>query len=170
MKRIPHGPAPASPDSRPAEWSADRRDYWQGIGTARFVIRKIFRIVDEQAKKLGLDPLQHQVLLQVNGSSREMLLVNQIADRLDIAPAFASKLVRGLRDRGLLEQGPAANDKRATEVRLTDEARAVLREVDRLVQFYVPHFSGQLSPDEKKTALSIFSFYVGAAPPPDRQE
>jgi DNA-binding MarR family transcriptional regulator len=166
----PSGPPPAPPEARPAEWSADRREYWQGIGTARFVIRKIFRIVDEQAKKLGLDPLQHQVLLQVNGSPREMLLVNQIAERLDIAPAFASKLVRGLRERGLLEQAPAANDRRATEVRLSDEARRLLREIDRLVQFYVPYFSGQLGPEEKKTALSIFSFYVGLPPPAGPQE
>ena len=91
-----------------------------------------------------------------------MLLVNQVAERLDIAPAFASKLVRGLRERGLLVQDQAANDKRATEVRLTEAARELLREIDRLVWIHVTYFNSQLTPEEKETALSIFAFYVGA--------
>jgi DNA-binding MarR family transcriptional regulator len=146
------------------QWDPGRREYWEGIALARFVIRKCFRIIDEQARRHGLEPLEHQVLLQVHGSRREMLYVNHVAERLDIAPAFASKLIRGLEARGLVTRSQSAIDKRITEVRLTQTGRQLLHRINEMVTYELEHFRRQLDERDRVTALTIFGFYVGLAP------
>src|SRR5262245_17289396 len=80
----------------------DKHAYFESVAEARYVLRKVFRIVEERAKSLDLDPLAHQALIQIYGSPRMELRVNELADRLDIAPAFASNLVRTLATKKLL--------------------------------------------------------------------
>ena len=64
----------------------DKHAYFESVAEARYVLRKVFRIVEEQAKSADLDPLAHQALIQIYGSPRMELRVNELADRLDIAP------------------------------------------------------------------------------------
>jgi len=45
-------------------------EYFHGVSEARYVIRKVFRIVDDQAKQAGLEPLEHQALIQIFGSPK----------------------------------------------------------------------------------------------------
>ena len=72
---------------------ADRHDYFAEVAEARYVLRRVFRIAEEQARDAGLDPLAHQALIQIYGSPDRRLRVAQLADRLDITPAFASSLL-----------------------------------------------------------------------------
>ena len=139
----------------------DYHSYVSGIAEARHAIRKVFRIVDEQAKKVGLDPLEHQTLLQVYGSPEQMLHVNSIAHRLDIAPAFASRLVRQLEGVGYVRRVPSSADRRVTEVHMTDKGREIIRSIDSDVRIHVDYFQRNLPEDAKTTALSIMAFYVG---------
>jgi DNA-binding MarR family transcriptional regulator len=139
----------------------DYHEYVSGIAEARHAIRKAFRIVDEQAKKVGLDPLEHQTLLQVYGSAEEMLHVNSIATRLDIAPAFASRLVRQLETMGYVRRTPSLADRRVTEVHMTDKGREIIRSIDSDVRIHVDYFQRNLPWEAKTTALSIMAFYVG---------
>src|SRR4051812_14837746 len=83
-----------------ARGQVDDHQYFIGVAEARYVLRKAFRIVEEQAKAAGIDPLAHQLLIQIRGSPAMELPVNQIADRLDISPAFASSLVTALVEEG----------------------------------------------------------------------
>lgn len=136
-------------------------DYFSGVAEARFAIRKVFRIVDDKARDFGLDPLEHQALIQIHGSGDEMLQVNNVAARLDIAPAFASRVVRQLEDKEFVERRPSTQDRRVIEVHMTDPGRAVLKEIDGAVRVDVEYFQQQLSSESKATALSIMGFYIG---------
>jgi DNA-binding MarR family transcriptional regulator len=136
--------------------------YFQGIAEAHYVIRKAFRIVDDLAKQAGLDPLEHKVLIQAFGARGGPLRVNEVAARLDVAPAFASRLIKTLEERQLLEWVPSDEDRRATNVKATDAARDLLAEIDRRVRVEVEYFQHQLSDEERADALRIFGFYVGA--------
>jgi DNA-binding MarR family transcriptional regulator len=135
--------------------------YFHGVAEARYVIRKVFRIVDEQAKQAGLEPLEHQALIQIFGSP-EPLRVIDVAERLDIAPAFASRLAKRLEDRQLVTRSPSETDRRSTYVEATDHARDVLAAIDDRVELHVGYFQRQLSDSERAAALGIFAFYVGA--------
>lgn len=144
---------------------ADQHAYFQGIAQARFVIRKCFRIVDEQARQAGLDPLEHQAMLQIYGSEGQTLAVSRIAERLDISTAFASKLAKGLARSGYASRTQGSDDQRVTNVAITEAGRDLLHKIDEQVRFHVGYFARQLSPKQRATALEIFAFYVGTKLP-----
>jgi DNA-binding MarR family transcriptional regulator len=147
--------------SSPAE-SEDFRAYFHGIAEARYVIRKVLRIADEQAKRATLEPLEHQALIQIFGSP-DPQRVSDLAERLDIAPAFASRIVKGLENRGLVVRSPSPHDKRSTYVTATDQARELLASIDQNVSRHVAHFHQELTDAERAVALGIFAFYLGAS-------
>ena len=140
---------------------ANFHGYAHGISQARYVIRKVLRIVDEQAKKVGLDPLQHQALIQIDGNIDSPMPVNKVAERLDIAPAFASRLIKELEGKGLIRRESHPEDRRVTCVAATGAGVQLLRDIDDAVHVHVSYFQSQLSDDGRMAALAIFAFYVG---------
>ena len=52
------------------------KGYFHGVAEARYVIRRIFRIVDEQAKSAGLEPLEHQALIQLFGAPEPLRVID----------------------------------------------------------------------------------------------
>ena len=146
----------------------DVEAYFHGVARARYVIRRIFRLVDEQVRRHGLDPLQHQALVQIFGSGGRPLRINDVAERLDIAPAFASRLARDLETRGLINRRPSTEDKRITLVTATDVGRELLVEIDQQVQLHIAYFASQLSTEDRAAAMSTFGLYVGV--PPERDD
>jgi DNA-binding MarR family transcriptional regulator len=134
--------------------------YFHGVAEARHVIRKVFRIVDEQAKSSGLDPLEHQALIQIFGSPAPLRVID-VAERLDIAPAFASRLVKRLEGMGLVTRSPSVEDRRSTYVTATEQTRELLASIDERVSLHVGYFQQQLTETERAAALGIFAFYVG---------
>ncbi len=139
----------------------DKHAYFVGVAEARYVLRKVSRIVEDQAKKFGIDPLAHQALIQIYGSPDLELQVNQIANRLDIIPNFASSLVRILVEKGYVVRRRDENDQRVTYVAITDSGRELLHTIDENVKFHVDYFASQLTVEERESALSILVFYVG---------
>jgi DNA-binding MarR family transcriptional regulator len=143
--------------------SEDKHTYFEDVAEARYILRRVFRIVEEQAKAADLDPLAHQVLIQIYGSPAMQLRVNQIADRLDIAPAFASNLVRTLSEKKLVSRTRGQTDARAIMVGVTETGRKLLHAIDAEVKVHVDYFTRVLTPKERESALSILMFYVGAS-------
>ncbi|WP_011296065.1 MarR family winged helix-turn-helix transcriptional regulator [Cupriavidus necator] len=140
----------------------DKHTYFVAVAEARYVLRKVFRIVEDQAKKYGIDPLAHQALIQIYGSEGMELQVNQIAARLDITPAFASSLVRMLVEKDFVVRRRGDGDQRVINVAITELGREVMDAIDENVKFHVDYFVTQLTPEEREGALSILMFYVGA--------
>ncbi len=135
--------------------------YFHGVADARFVIRRVFRIVDERAKSRGLDPLEHQALIQIYGARDADVRVGTVAERLDISPAFASKIVKALVTKKLVSLAGSALDQRVTNVAATPAGTTMLTEIDADVRVHVGFFTRGLTAEQKDAALSIFSFYVG---------
>ncbi len=88
--------AARTPSAAPSKKKRQDLAYVRGVADARFVIRRVFRIVDERGKNHGLDPLEHQALIQIYGARDGDVRVGTVAERLDISPAFASKIVKAL--------------------------------------------------------------------------
>jgi DNA-binding MarR family transcriptional regulator len=151
-------------DAQPPPDSAAFQRYFHGIAEAHYVIRKVFRIVDTQARAAGLDPLEHKVLIQSLGAPGAPLRINDVAARLDIAPALASRLITGLEVRGLLARARGESDRRTTRVTATHEGRELLARIDEKVRLHVAYFQTQLTDAERVAALQIFGFYLGAGP------
>lgn len=141
----------------------DKHAYFEGVAEARYVLRKAFRIVEEQAKAVDLHPLAHQALIQIYGSPKMQLRINKLAEQLDIAPAFASSLVRGLTERKLISRARDDVDQRVIVVRVTDAGRQLLHAIDTEVKVHVDYFTRSLTLRDQEGALSILMFYVGAS-------
>jgi DNA-binding MarR family transcriptional regulator len=146
-----------------ARGAADRHLYFYGVAEARYVLRKVFRLVEEEAKRAGIDPLAHQALIQIYGSVAGALRVKEVAERLDIAPAFASSLVKSLVGKGLIVQTRDKSDARVSWVRITKEGRAALHRIDEQVQNHVEYFTRGLSAEQTEAAVSILMFYAGVS-------
>jgi DNA-binding MarR family transcriptional regulator len=137
------------------------RDYMHRVAQARYVVRKVIRIVHEEAKRAGLDPLEHQALVQVFGATGEPLSVNQLAERLDIAPALASRIIKGLETRKLVVREQSPDDKRVIRVSATEDGIALLKEIDAEVHVHVDYFQKQLRDSDRLALMSIFAFWAG---------
>lgn len=147
-----------------ARESADKHEYFATVAQTRYIMRKVFRLVGEQAKKAGLDSLAHQALLQVYGSPNRELRVSELAERLDITPAFASNLIKDLVKRKYLQRGSDPADLRVTMLQITAAGRELCNQVDAQVRPHVDYFTSHLTNDERETALSILAFYVVPGP------
>ena len=146
-----------------ARGTADRHPYFHGVAQARYVLRKVFRLVEEEAKRAGIDPLTHQALIQIYGSETGALRVKEVAERLDIAPAFASSLVKSLGARGFIVRSRDKTDNRVSWIKVTKEARALLHQIDEQVQIHVDYFTRNLTAQQTEAALSILMFYAGVS-------
>jgi DNA-binding MarR family transcriptional regulator len=145
--------------------SHEFQSYVKNIADARYVTRRVLRIVDEQAKAHGLEPLVHQALLQVYGQGASRgITVSTLAGRLDVAGAFASRMVRRLEELGLVTREVSELDRRAINVVATQAGADKLAEIDNEVHHHVAFLQHQLQEDERMSALSIYAFYVGLDP------
>jgi DNA-binding MarR family transcriptional regulator len=140
---------------------ADRHHYFEGVAQARFVLRKVFRLIEEQAKAVGLDPLKHQAMIQIYGSPAMELQVKEVARRLDIAPAFASNVLKELQKDGLIVRTRSDTDQRVTLVMVTPRGRELLHRIDEQVHVHVDYFTQQLTQEAREAAISTMMFYIG---------
>jgi DNA-binding MarR family transcriptional regulator len=146
-----------------ARKSIDRHAYFRGVAEARFVLRKVFRLVEEEARKAGIDPLAHQALIQIYGSPNATLRIRELAQRLDIAPSFSSGLVKLLVGMGLVERRRDVTDQRVAWLSVTASGRRKLHKIDDGVQRQVAYFTDALTSSDREAALSILLFYVGVS-------
>lgn len=143
--------------------AADRHNYFYGVAEARYLLRKVFRLVEEQARRAGLDPLAHQALIQIYGSETGVLKVREVAERLDITPAFASTLVQQLAERGLVLRSRDGDDQRVMWIKVTGKGRSTLYQIDEQVQAQVDRFTHGFSESRSEAAISILMFYAGVS-------
>jgi DNA-binding MarR family transcriptional regulator len=136
------------------------KKYFHAVSDARYVIRKVLRIVDERAKLHGLEPLEHQALLQVFGARKE-LRVGEIAERLDVSGTFTSKLIKSLLKEGLVVSNKLSDDQRMIYLSVTDKGRKLMLTIDAEVERYVAIFTDGLRAPEKSAVVVILASYVG---------
>jgi DNA-binding MarR family transcriptional regulator len=146
-----------------ARSTSDRHPYFLGVSEARYILRKVFRMVEEEARRAGVEPLAHQALIQIYGSPGYRLRVKEVAERLDITPAFASSLVKMLVEQGYVVRERDKTDNRVIWVKVTKTGRSLLHLIDEQVQIHVDYFTAGLDPKQTEAALSVLMFYVGVS-------
>ncbi len=125
---------------------------------------KVFRLVEEEARRAGLDPLAHQALIQIYGSETGALKVREVAERLDITPAFASTLVQALADRGFVLRSRDGDDQRVMWIKITGKGRSMLLPDRRAGAGRMWIISPEaISESRTEAAISILMFYAGVS-------
>jgi DNA-binding MarR family transcriptional regulator len=159
-----------SPPARRVSWlDVDRRtrdysfhDYMRIVAHARYVFRRVQRIIDECARGHGVEPLEHQAMIQIYGAAEQRLPIGRLAERLDIVSALASRLVQQLEGRALVRRTRSASDRRATFVSLTPKGLDMLRSVVEDLHSEVEYFRLKSNAEERKATHEITAFYVGS--------
>lgn len=110
--------ASLAPDADPAQAARVLRQFRQVFNA----VKTHFQQVEKAA---GLGGAQLWALSVV--AAQPEIGVNQLAKAMDVRQSTASNLVRALAERGLLTAAREGDDRRAVQLRLTKEGRAVLK-------------------------------------------
>lgn len=94
----------------------------------RYQIRRFLRFSEQAARRAGLEPAQHQLLLAVKAHDGEPT-VGDLAERLQLRHHSVVGLIDRLAESGLVRRNRAEGDRRQVRVRLTPKGEAVLRKL-----------------------------------------
>ena len=93
------------------------------VADFRAALRQFLRRSEQIARKSGLTPQRHLLLLMIKGApdGSEQSTVTDLADRLQLAQSTVTELVRRAEEAGLVTREPSAADGRVAHLRLTAE-------------------------------------------------
>lgn len=104
---------------------------YQSLAEFRHQIRRFLRFSEQAARKSGLTPRQHQMLLAIKGMPpRERPRIGTVAERLQIRHHSAVELANRLTKKGMVRRvrdGRGGNDRREVLLSLTAKGERVLR-------------------------------------------
>ncbi|MGZ4440640.1 MAG: MarR family winged helix-turn-helix transcriptional regulator [Gaiellaceae bacterium] len=111
-----------------------------GISTHEFIalaglrsaLRVFMRQTEMTARRSGLTPQRHLLLLMIKGApdGSERSTVTELSERLQLAQSTVTELVRRAEDAGLIEREQSESDGRVVYLRLTPEGERRLERVD----------------------------------------
>jgi DNA-binding MarR family transcriptional regulator len=98
---------------------------YQTLANFRHALRSFTQFSEKAAEASGLAPQQHQALLAIRAENR--LTVGELATRMMVRPHSATGLADRLARLHLIVRQPSADDRRRTDLVLTDAGEALLR-------------------------------------------
>jgi len=103
---------------------------YQSLEELRHQIRSFLHFSEQNARRAGLEPRQHQLMLALKGLPEgRRPRVAEIAERLQIQHHSAVELVNRLSTAGLVRRHRAIGDRREVLLSLTPRGQRLLREL-----------------------------------------
>ena len=105
------------------------------VAEFRAALRRFLRRSERIARRSGLTPQRHLLLLMIKGArdGSEQSTVTELSDRLQLAQSTVTELVSRAEEAGLIEREQSAADGRVAHLRLTAEGER------RLAQSFTNH-------------------------------
>jgi DNA-binding MarR family transcriptional regulator len=93
------------------------------VAAFRAALRSFLRESERAARRNGLTPQRHLLLLMIKGApdASEQATVTELADRLKLAQSSVTELVNRAEGAGLVSRELSEQDGRVAHLRLTDE-------------------------------------------------
>ena len=107
------------------------RDY-KTLASVRAELRAFAHFSQENARRAGLTPQQHQVLLALRATDDRELTIGEIAATMHLKPHSISGMADRLANLGLVERIQDNADRRRIGLRLTKDADAVLASLAKI--------------------------------------
>ena len=103
---------------------------YQALAELRHQIRKFLYFSEQAARRAGLEPRQHQLMLSLKGLPQGVRpSIGELAERLLIQHHSAVELVNRLAKGGYVQRDRAGEDRRAVFVSLTRKGEKILRDL-----------------------------------------
>jgi DNA-binding MarR family transcriptional regulator len=113
--------------------SGKPEDTTRELAWFRYELRKFLRFSEKAARRHGMTPQQHQLLLGVAGfTGRGQATVSELAEFLQERQHGVSELIARAVERGLVRKAMDASDRRVVQVSLTRKGEIVLSRLSRL--------------------------------------
>lgn len=101
---------------------------FKAMAELRYQIRRFLRFSENAARKAGLEPQQHQLLLAVRGLPEGLKpTVGVLAERMQLQHHSTVELIDRLAERGFLCRLRSTDDRRQVLVKLTHEGEQFLK-------------------------------------------
>ena len=101
---------------------------YQEAAELRSALRRFLRRSEEIARRNGLTPRQHLLLLMVKGApdGSESATISDLVERLSLTQSTVTELVQRAEDAGLLARTPSPVDGRVFFLRLSEKGERLL--------------------------------------------
>jgi DNA-binding MarR family transcriptional regulator len=106
------------------------QDSYKALAEFRYQIRRFLRFSEEAARKAGLEPVQHQLLLAVKAHGGDPA-IGELAERLQLRHHSVVGLIDRLTEGGLVGRIRTEEDRRRVSVRLTAKGERVLARLSK---------------------------------------
>jgi DNA-binding MarR family transcriptional regulator len=103
---------------------------YRALAELRYQIRRFLHFSEQAARKMRLEPQQHQLMLALKGLPDGLHpTIGTLAERLQLQHHSTVELVNRLSARGLVRRSRAGDDRRQVLLGLTAKGEKVLREL-----------------------------------------
>lgn len=103
---------------------------FEAIASFRYAIRRFLRFSEQAARREGITPQQHQLLLSIKGfPERDYASVTELADRLQMRQHSMVGLIDRTEAQNLVRREQGTIDRRQVFVRLTPDGEAKLQKL-----------------------------------------
>jgi DNA-binding MarR family transcriptional regulator len=103
---------------------------YQSLAELRYQIRRFLHFSEQAARKAGLEPRQHQLMLALKGLPEDVRpRIGELAERLQIQHHSTVELVNRLSAGGYVRRQPGSQDRREVLLSLTPKGEKVLKEL-----------------------------------------
>ena len=103
---------------------------YQALAELRYQIRSFLHFSEEAARRAGLEPRQHQLLLALKGLPKDVRpRIAELATRLKLRHHSTVELTNRLAGGGFVKRQRAGEDRREVLLSLTAKGERVLREL-----------------------------------------
>jgi DNA-binding MarR family transcriptional regulator len=94
---------------------------YQRTAELRAALRRFLRVSEKAARRHGITPRQHNLLLMIKGApdGAEMSTVSELSERLQLAQSTVTELVQRAEETGLVKREPSGSDGRVAHISLT---------------------------------------------------
>ncbi len=103
---------------------------FEALAGFRYAIRRFLRFSEQEARKAGITPQQHQLMLAIKGyPERERATVSELAERLQMRQHSMVGLIDRTETQGLVRREPGTTDRRQVYICLTPDGEALLNKL-----------------------------------------
>ncbi len=103
---------------------------FRALAELRFQLRRFVHFSEQAARRTGLEPQQHQLLLSVKGLADDALpTIGEIAERMQLRHHSAVELVDRMAARKLVRRVRSTDDRRMVMVKITPKGERLLHEL-----------------------------------------
>ena len=115
--------------------------------------RLLRKLIDRRLQPLGLSRAQWSVLAIL--SNHEGVSQSQISQELEIEKSTAGRLIDQVEKSGWIERRPIPGDRRLWSIHLTDQARQLLVEIERVILHAREDMLRGLSEEQQNTLTEL---------------